>query len=67
MEPNFSLSLLLLFISFVSISLFVIFYCHDTASASSTFIVKYLVELPHIYNEVYEEQVELLTPKHQAS
>ncbi|OWM86854.1 hypothetical protein CDL15_Pgr015890 [Punica granatum] len=27
---------------------------HDTASAARTFIVKYLAELPHIYNEVYK-------------
>lgn len=27
---------------------------HDTASASCTFIVKYLAELPHIYDGVYK-------------
>jgi cytochrome P450 family 26 subfamily A len=27
---------------------------HDTASAACTFIVKYLAELPHIYEEVYK-------------
>lgn len=27
---------------------------HDTASATCTFIVKYLAELPHIYDEVYK-------------
>lgn len=26
---------------------------HDTASAACTFIVKYLAELPHVYNQVY--------------
>jgi cytochrome P450 family 26 subfamily A len=27
---------------------------HDTASAACTFIVKYLAELPHIYDKVYQ-------------
>lgn len=27
---------------------------HDTASAACTFIVKYLAELPHIYDGVYK-------------
>ncbi|OMO49648.1 Cytochrome P450 [Corchorus olitorius] len=36
---------------------------HDTASASITFIVKYLAELPHIYNEVYNEQMEIARSK----
>ena len=27
---------------------------HDTASAACTFIVKYLAELPHIYDRVYQ-------------
>uniref|UniRef100_A0A803P5T2 Cytochrome P450 n=1 Tax=Cannabis sativa TaxID=3483 RepID=A0A803P5T2_CANSA len=29
---------------------------HDTASAACTFIVKYLAELPHVYDAVYEEK-----------
>ncbi|CAJ1975185.1 unnamed protein product, partial [Sphenostylis stenocarpa] len=27
---------------------------HDTASAACTFVVKYLAELPHIYDKVYQ-------------
>lgn len=27
---------------------------HDTASAAITFVVKYLAELPHVYNKVLE-------------
>lgn len=30
---------------------------HDTASAACTFIVKYLAELPHIYDAVYQGMV----------
>ncbi|KAK9989630.1 hypothetical protein SO802_029869 [Lithocarpus litseifolius] len=36
---------------------------HDTASASCTFIVKYLAELPHIYDGVYKEQMEIAKSK----
>nr|AZS32333.1 CYP716 family cytochrome P450 monooxygenase [Lagerstroemia speciosa] len=36
---------------------------HDTASAACTFIVKYLAELPHIYDEVYKEQMEIANSK----
>ncbi|KAG5226208.1 beta-amyrin oxidase [Salix suchowensis] len=36
---------------------------HDTASAACTFIVKYLAELPHIYEEVYKEQMEIAKSK----
>ncbi|XVF74918.1 hypothetical protein PTKIN_Ptkin13bG0148800 [Pterospermum kingtungense] len=36
---------------------------HDTASASITFIVKYLAELPEIYNKVLAEQKEIAKSK----
>ncbi|KAK9930799.1 hypothetical protein M0R45_018110 [Rubus argutus] len=36
---------------------------HDTASATCTFIVKYLGELPHIYDAVYKEQMEIANSK----
>ncbi|XWS16590.1 hypothetical protein CRYUN_Cryun34aG0102100 [Craigia yunnanensis] len=36
---------------------------HDTASAAITFILKYLAELPTIYNEVYKEQMEIARSK----
>jgi cytochrome P450 family 26 subfamily A len=36
---------------------------HDTASATCTFIVKYLAELPHIYEGVYKEQMEIAESK----
>ncbi|KAL6192266.1 hypothetical protein ACLB2K_038651 [Fragaria x ananassa] len=36
---------------------------HDTASATCTFIVKYLGELPHIYDAVYKEQMEIADSK----
>ncbi|KAA8520997.1 hypothetical protein F0562_011670 [Nyssa sinensis] len=36
---------------------------HDTASAAITFIVKYLAELPDIYNEVLKEQMEIAKSK----
>ncbi|KAK4279478.1 hypothetical protein QN277_011255 [Acacia crassicarpa] len=36
---------------------------HDTASAACTFIVKFLAELPHIYDKVYEEQMEIANSK----
>ncbi|KAF5445642.1 hypothetical protein F2P56_034681 [Juglans regia] len=36
---------------------------HDTASAACTFIVKYLSELPDIYEGVYNEQMEIAKSK----
>nr|UVC46137.1 cytochrome P450 [Ilex asprella] len=36
---------------------------HDTASSACTFIVKYLAELPQIYDGVYKEQVEIAKSK----
>ncbi|RYR67104.1 hypothetical protein Ahy_A03g013356 isoform A [Arachis hypogaea] len=36
---------------------------HDTASAACTFIVKYLAELPHVYDQVYKEQTEIAKSK----
>ncbi|GLT28631.1 hypothetical protein SLA2020_035490 [Shorea laevis] len=36
---------------------------HDTVSTVCTFIVKYLAELPHIYEGVYREQVEIAKSK----
>ncbi|XP_057958888.1 beta-amyrin 28-monooxygenase-like [Malania oleifera] len=36
---------------------------HDTTSAAITFVVKYLAELPHVYNEVYKEQMEIAKAK----
>ncbi|KAM0020484.1 putative cytochrome P450 [Helianthus debilis subsp. tardiflorus] len=36
---------------------------HDTASSTSAFIVKYLAELPEIYNGVYTEQMEIAKSK----
>ncbi|KAL2925659.1 Beta-amyrin 28-monooxygenase [Bienertia sinuspersici] len=36
---------------------------HDTASVVITFIIKYLAELPHIYNGVYKEQMEIAKSK----
>ncbi|XVE78712.1 hypothetical protein DITRI_Ditri14bG0000500 [Diplodiscus trichospermus] len=36
---------------------------HDTASAACTFIVKYLAELPHMYEKVYNEQIEIANSK----
>ncbi|CAL0313307.1 unnamed protein product [Lupinus luteus] len=36
---------------------------HDTASVTCTFIVKYLAELPHIYDRVYQEQMEIAKTK----
>ncbi|XP_057517280.1 beta-amyrin 28-monooxygenase-like [Amaranthus tricolor] len=36
---------------------------HDTASVVITFIVKYLAELPHIYDLVYQEQMEIAKSK----
>ncbi|KAM5555339.1 hypothetical protein ABKV19_023306 [Rosa sericea] len=35
----------------------------DTLSAELTFIVKYLGELPHIYDAVYKEQMEIVNSK----
>ncbi|XP_059637061.1 beta-amyrin 28-monooxygenase-like [Cornus florida] len=36
---------------------------HDTASAAITFIVKYLAELPDVYNEVLKEQIGVASEK----
>ncbi|XP_044474191.1 beta-amyrin 28-monooxygenase-like [Mangifera indica] len=36
---------------------------HDTASAAITFIIKYLSEIPHIYSQVLEEQMEIAKSK----
>ncbi|XP_054799059.1 beta-amyrin 28-monooxygenase-like [Prosopis cineraria] len=36
---------------------------HDTASTACTFIVKFLAELPHIYDQVYQEQMEIAKSK----
>ncbi|KAL9150390.1 hypothetical protein ABFS82_12G165300 [Erythranthe guttata] len=36
---------------------------HDTASSACTFIVKYLAELPEIYDGVYKEQMEIAKTK----
>ncbi|KAF5175060.1 Cytochrome p450, partial [Thalictrum thalictroides] len=36
---------------------------HDTASAAITFLIKYLAELPHIYDKVLKEQMEILKSK----
>ncbi|KAL5705314.1 beta-amyrin 28-monooxygenase [Ranunculus cassubicifolius] len=36
---------------------------HDTASITLAFVVKYLAEHPHIYNEVLEEQLQILNAK----
>lgn len=36
---------------------------HDTASAACTFIVKFLAELPHVYEGVYREQMEIAKSK----
>ncbi|KAK7318049.1 hypothetical protein RJT34_02746 [Clitoria ternatea] len=38
---------------------------HDTTSAACTFIVKYLAELPHVYDTVYQEQMEIAKSKPQ--
>ncbi|KAK1371847.1 Beta-amyrin 28-oxidase [Heracleum sosnowskyi] len=35
----------------------------ETTSAAATFVLKYLAELPHIYNEVYKEQMEIANSK----
>ncbi|KMS97131.1 hypothetical protein BVRB_7g177960 [Beta vulgaris subsp. vulgaris] len=36
---------------------------HDTASAACTFVVKYLAELPHVYEAVCKEQMEIAKSK----
>ncbi|KAL5718235.1 beta-amyrin 28-monooxygenase [Ranunculus cassubicifolius] len=36
---------------------------HDTASGAIAFVVKYLAELPHIYDGVFKEQTEILSEK----
>ncbi|XP_059283420.1 beta-amyrin 28-monooxygenase [Lycium ferocissimum] len=38
---------------------------HDTASSACSFIVKYLAELPEIYDGVYKEQMEIAKSKGQ--
>ncbi|XP_004503562.1 beta-amyrin 28-monooxygenase [Cicer arietinum] len=38
---------------------------HDTASVACTFIVKYLADLPHIYDTVFQEQMEIAKSKSQ--
>ncbi|KAG5226143.1 beta-amyrin oxidase [Salix suchowensis] len=36
---------------------------HDSPSTACTFIVRYLAELPHIYERVYQEQTEIIRSK----
>lgn len=36
---------------------------HDTASSATAFVVKYLAELPEIYDGVYKEQMEIANSK----
>ncbi|XP_042521271.1 beta-amyrin 28-monooxygenase-like [Macadamia integrifolia] len=36
---------------------------HDTTSCALTFLMKYLAELPHVYDEIFKEQMEILTTK----
>ncbi|KAM7477443.1 hypothetical protein LguiA_025656 [Lonicera macranthoides] len=36
---------------------------HDTASSACTFILKYLAELPDVYDKVYNEQMEIAKKK----
>ncbi|CAN1142033.1 Beta-amyrin 28-monooxygenase [Linum perenne] len=36
---------------------------HDTSSSTSTFIVKFLADLPHVYDRVYQEQMEIARSK----
>ncbi|KAM0960193.1 hypothetical protein ACFX2C_025263 [Malus domestica] len=36
---------------------------HETTSATCAFIVKYLAELPHVYDAVYNEQMEIANSK----
>nr|GMD35833.1 beta-amyrin 28-oxidase-like [Ipomoea batatas] len=36
---------------------------YDTTSAAITFVLKYLAELPHIYDQVYKEQMEIAKSK----
>ncbi|THG08111.1 hypothetical protein TEA_021302 [Camellia sinensis var. sinensis] len=36
---------------------------HDTASSACAFIVKYLAELPHVYQGVYKEQMDIAKSK----
>ncbi|KAL1820022.1 hypothetical protein ACET3Z_014891 [Daucus carota] len=38
---------------------------HDTASSACAFIVKYLIDLPHVYHGVYQEQMEIAELKGQ--
>ncbi|CAN0879548.1 Beta-amyrin 28-monooxygenase [Linum grandiflorum] len=36
---------------------------HDTASSTCSFVVKFLAELPHIYDRVYQEQMDIARSK----
>ncbi|CAN0879547.1 Beta-amyrin 28-monooxygenase [Linum grandiflorum] len=36
---------------------------HDTSSCTCTLLVKFLAELPHVYDRVYEEQMEIARSK----
>ncbi|KAK1371846.1 Beta-amyrin 28-oxidase [Heracleum sosnowskyi] len=36
---------------------------YETSGTAITFVLKYLAELPHIYNEVYKEQMEIANSK----
>ncbi|GAB2228287.1 hypothetical protein Drorol1_Dr00010118 [Drosera rotundifolia] len=40
-----------------------VFAGYDTASGAITTIVKYLAELPHVYDQVYKEQMEIMKSK----
>nr|XP_017228850.1 PREDICTED: beta-amyrin 28-oxidase-like [Daucus carota subsp. sativus] len=40
-----------------------LFTSYETTSTVVTFVLKYLSELPHIYNKVYEEQMEIANSK----
>nr|POE86681.1 beta-amyrin 28-oxidase [Quercus suber] len=36
---------------------------HDTTSSAITFVLKYLAEFPHVYSEVFKEQMEIAISK----
>ncbi|KAL8110900.1 beta-amyrin 6-beta-monooxygenase-like [Apium graveolens] len=40
-----------------------LFASYETTSTAVTFVLKYLSELPHIYDEVYKEQMEIANTK----
>ncbi|KAK1371853.1 Beta-amyrin 28-oxidase [Heracleum sosnowskyi] len=40
-----------------------LFASYETTSSAVTFVLKYLSELPHIYDEVYKEQMEIAKSK----